>query len=243
MESRHTAIEEAINVKAGCKLDIANNVIYNACTNAFKLSNAGNSETVPLTRLTAYNNTIVNCGWRRAKNKKGGSIWLEKAIAPTFVNNLVYDCRFGMKQPKKDGADLANSNVAPNYYFASTETGVKQMSKDADLIIWNDNDIKSSVAGQLDPLFKNFKRTDGMNINCEVDDAAKGAPIAFDPSWDFNLQHTSPALSGGATGFSRVFPTGLAFFGMKRVMFFDNSNDQNYYFTAPLPTSRFGAAM
>ena len=30
---------------------------------------------------------------------------------------------------------------------------------------------------------------------------------------------------------------------MKRVMFFDNSNDQNYYFTAPLPTSRFGAAM
>ena len=148
-----------------------------------------------------------------------------------------------MKQPKKDGADLANSNVAPNYYFASTETGVKQMSKDADLIIWNDNDIKSSVAGQLDPLFKNFKRTGGMNINCEVDDAAKGAPIAFDRSWDLNLQHTSPALSGGATGFSRVFPTGLAFFGMKRVMFFDNSNDQNYYFTAPLPTSRFGAAM
>ena len=234
---------EAINVKAGCKLDIANNVIYNACTNAFKLSNAGNSETVPLTRLTVYNNTIVNCGWRRAKNKKGGSIWLEKAIAPTFVNNLVYDCRFGMKQPKKDGADLANSNVAPNYYFASTETGVKQMSKDADLIIWNDNDIKSSVAGQLDPLFKNFKRTDGMNINCEVDDAAKGAPIAFDRSWDLNLQPTSPALSGGATGFSRVFPTGLAFFGMKRVMFLDNSNDQNYYFTAPLPTSRFGAAM
>lgn len=234
---------EAINVKAGCKFDVANNIIYNACTNAFKLSNSGNSETIPLTQMTVYNNTIVNCGWRRAKNKKGGSIWLEKAIAPTFVNNLVYDCRFGMKQPKKDGADLANSNVAPNYYFASTETGVKQMSKDADLIIWNDNDIKSNVAGQLDPLFKSFKRTDGMNINCEVDDAAKGAPIAFDRSWDFNLQPTSPALSGGATGFSRVFPTGLAFFGMKRVMFFDKSNDQNYYFTAPLPTSRFGAAM
>ena len=47
-----------------------------------------------------------------------------------------------MKQPKKDGADLEHSIVAPNYYYASTETGVKQMSKDADLIIWNDNDIK-----------------------------------------------------------------------------------------------------
>ena len=105
---------EAINVKAGCKLDIANNIIYNACTNAFKLSNAGNSEQIPLTQLNAYNNTMVNCGWRRAKNKKGGSVWIEKAIAPTFVNNLVYDCRYGLRQPEKDGADLKNSRVAPN---------------------------------------------------------------------------------------------------------------------------------
>ena len=27
---------EAINVKAGCKLDVANNIIYNACTNALQ---------------------------------------------------------------------------------------------------------------------------------------------------------------------------------------------------------------
>ena len=96
--------------------------------------------TLPVTQETTANGDTVT------KNKKGGSIWLEKAIAPTFVNNLVYDCRFGMKQPKKDGADLANSNVAPNYYFASTETGVKQMSKDADLIIWNDTDDSVGVA-------------------------------------------------------------------------------------------------
>lgn len=234
---------EAINVKAGCKLDIANNIIYNACTNAFKLSNSGNSELIPLTQLTAYNNTMVNCGWRRAKNKKGGSVWLEKAIAPTFVNNLVYDCRYGLKQPKKDGADIEHSTVAPNYYFASTETGVKQMSKDADMIIWNDNDIKSSVAGQLNPLLKNFKQSDKMNINCEIDNVQQGAPLAFDRSWNFNLQQGSPALSGGITGIQRIFPTGLAFFGMKKVMFLDNCNDQNYYFAAPIPTTQFGAAL
>ena len=234
---------EAINVKAGCKLDVANNIIYNACTNAFKLSNSGNSETIPLTQMTVYNNTIVNCGWRRSKNKKGGSIWLEKAIAPTLVNNIVYDCRFGLKQPKKDGADLEHSRIAPNYYFASTETGVKQMAKDADLSIWSDLDIKSSVAGQLNPLFKNFKQSDKMNINCEVDDVENGAPLAFDRSWNFNVQNSSPALSGGVTDFSRIFPTGLAFFGMKKVMFLDIHNDQNYYFTAPTPTSRFGATL
>lgn len=232
---------EAINVKSGCKLDIANNLIYNACTNAFKLSNAGNSEVIPLTEITVYNNTMVDCGWRRSKNKKGGSIWLEKAIAPTFVNNLVYDCRYGMKQPKQDGADLEHARVAPNYYFASTETGVKQMEKGASLGIWNDDDIKSSVAGQLNPLFKNFRQSDKMNINCEVDEVEQGAPLAFDKAWDFSLQEGSPALSGGVTDFARIWPNGLPFFGMKKVNFLDSKNDQNYYFTAPLPSARFGA--
>ena len=234
---------EAINVKSGCRLDVANNIIYNACTNALKLSNAGNSETVPLTEMTVYNNTIVNCGWRRSKNKKGGSIWLEKATKPVLVNNLIYDSRFGLKQPKQDGADIEHSRLTPNYYFASTATGVKQMAKDASLGLWFDSDIHSNSAGDKNPLFKNFQQTDKININCEVDDQAQGAPLPYSALWDFSLQSGSPALSGGITDFSRMFPTGLAFFGLKKVLFIDAVNDQNYYFITPLPTSRFGAQL
>ena len=232
---------EAINVKAGCKLDVANNIIYNACTNAFKLSNAGNSETIPLTEMTVYNNTVVDCGWRRAKNKKGGSVWVEKAAKPIFVNNLIYDSRYGLKQPKQDGADMEHSRLTPNSYFASTETGVEQMAKNANLGIWYDTDIKSSVAGQLNPLFKNFKQSDKMNINCEIDLQEKGAPLAFDNTWNFEYQDNSPALSGGVTDFSPLFPIGLPFFGLKKVNFLDTKNDMNYYFSAPLPRARFGA--
>ena len=232
---------EAINVKAGCKLDVANNIIYNACTNAFKLSNAGNSETIPLTEMTVYNNTIVDCGWRRAKNKKGGSVWVEKAAKPIFVNNLIYDSRYGLKQPKQDGADMEHSRLTPNYYFASTDKGVEQMAKNANLGIWYDTDIKSSVAGQLNPLFKNFKQSDKMNINCEIDLQEKGAPLAFDKTWNFEYQDNSPALSGGLTDFSPLFPNGLPFFGLKKVNFLDTKNDMNYYFSAPLPRARFGA--
>ena len=231
---------EAINVKSGCKLDVANNLIYNACTNAFKLSNAGNSETIPLTDMTVYNNTIVNCGWRRSKNKKGGSIWVEKAARPVMVNNLIYDSRFGLKQPKLDGADMDNARMTPNYYFASTATGVKQMAKDASLGIWYDTDIHSASAGEGNPLFKNFQQTSLININCEVDDPAEGAPQPFDKAWDFTLSQNSPALIGGVTDISRLFPSGLAFFGMKKVLFLDQKNDQNYYFTAPLPNVKFG---
>ena len=203
----------------------------------------GNSETVPLSQFVAYNNTLVNCGWRRSKNKKGGSVWIEKAIAPVFVGNLIYDCRFGMKQPAKNGADIAHSTIAPNYYFASTETGVEQMGRDAAMAVWSDLDIKSTVAGDKDPLFTAFAQNPKMNINCEIDNVQQGAPLAFDRSWNFNLQQGSPALSGGFTGIQRIFPTGLAFFGMKKVMFLDNCNDQNYYFAAPIPTTQFGAAL
>ena len=186
---------------------------------------------------------MVNCGWRRTKNKKGGSVWIEKASAPVFANNLVYDCRYGMKQPKKDGANLKDACVAPNYYYASTQTGVDQMSKTADLIIWNDNDIKSQVPGQLNPLFKAFTQNPAMNINCEVDDASKGAPLPYDRNWNFNVQAGSPALSGGKADIARIFEYGLAFFGMKRIQFANSANDQNYYFAAPAPSTRFGAQL
>ena len=234
---------EAINVKAGCKLDVANNIIYNACTNAFKLSNAGNSEVIPLSEMTAYNNTIIDCGWRRSKNKKGGSVWVEKAAKPIFVNNLIYDSRYGLKQPKQDGADMEHSRLTPNYYFASTETGVKQMAKGASLGFWFDSDIKSTVAGQLNPLFKSFRQSEKMDVNCEDDDVAKGAPLAFDKAWDFNFQEGSPALSGGVTDFVRLFPDGLVFKGLQKVNFFNSGNAQNYTFIAPLPSARFGAWM
>ena len=103
-----------------------------------------------------------------------------------------------------------------------------------------DTDIKSSVAGQLNPLFKNFKQSEKMNINCEIDKVENGAPLAFDKSWNFEYQAGSPALSGGVTDFARLFPEGLPFFGMKKVNFLDKNNDQNYYFAAPLPSARFG---
>ena len=85
------------------------------------------------------------------------------------------------------------------------------------------------------------KQDAGMDINCEVDDPDKGAPLAFDKVWNFDLQQGSPALSGGVTDFARIFPNGIPFFGMKRVNFLDSANDQNYYFSAPLPQPRFGA--
>lgn len=233
---------EAINVKSGCNMDIAYNIIYNACTNAFKLSNGGVSETIKGSELRIYNNTMIDCGWRRSKNKKGGSIWLEKGIAPQMVNNLVYDCRFGMRQNNKDGADLDNSVLAPNFFFASTQDGIDQMSGvDDKMAVRLENSIYSATPGDKNPMFVNFSQNSNMNINCEDDDPAKGAPLPFDKNWNFCLQTASPALTGGVSSLVPLFTNGLAFMGMKKVNFLDAANDQNYYFFAGAPSAFFGA--
>lgn len=231
---------EAINVKAGCDMDIAYNVMYDAATNAFKLSGGASGEATEASNLRIFNNTMVDCGWRRSKNKKGGSVWLEKGIEPVMVNNLVYDCRYGIKQPKKDGAGKGYTLV-PNYFFASTDKGVEQMSKDADLAMYFDENIYSASAGDKDPLFVSFEQNSKMDINCQVDEVESGAPLPFSTAWDFHLKAGSPALSGGTYSVALMFPQGIAFMGMKKVIFNTASDDQNYYFTAGTPAAYFGA--
>ena len=231
---------EAVNVKSGCTLDVAFNLIYNACTNAFKLSDGGVEKNFA-SKLVIYNNTIVDCGWRRTKNKKGGNVWLEKGIAPVFVNNLMVDNRYGIRQPQKDGGDIDNSILAPNCLFASTDDVVKQQAKDYSMIVWDDNNKVSTSPEDLSKLFVNFAQSDKMNINCESDDVAKGAPLAWNSGWDFHLKAGAVALNGATSSVARKFVTGLPFFGMKKVKWADSDNDQNYYFTAPMASVFFGA--
>ena len=168
-------------------------------------------------------------------------MWLEKGIAPTFVNNLLVDNRYGIRQPKKDGGDIANSVLAPNCLFASTADGVAQQAKDYTLIVWDDGNITSSAPEDISKLFVNFAQSDKMNINCENDDVAKGAPLAWNNAWDFHLQAGAVALTGATASVTRNFPAGLAFFGMKKVKWVDIANDQNYYFMAPAASAYFGA--
>lgn len=231
---------EAVNFKAGCNADIANNVIYNACTNAFKLSNSGVNDTIPASKLNIYNNTIVNCGWRRAKNKKGGSVWLEKAIEPVFVNNIIYDCRFAVKQPDKDGAGKG-AVCTPNYLYASTAEGSKQYSASENGVMYYDTDIHDDRNSDTDFLFANYTLTPGMNINCETDDQAEGAPQSYVNGWDFHLKAGSPALQGNVPTIPLLWNNGLAFIGLKKVIFNNVADDMDYRFYSPEPASYFGA--
>ncbi|MFT3739112.1 MAG: right-handed parallel beta-helix repeat-containing protein [Breznakibacter sp.] len=194
---------EAINYKSGCLADIAYNLIYDANSNAFKLSNNGALE--PQAHLFVYNNTVVNCGWRRPK-VKGGSIWLEYNVYAELYNNLMFDCRWGCKEDAGNPRDT-RSVITPNYYFASTETGVTQYgANETKGQLQGTNDVYSASAGDKNPNFSIFSIQSNVDINCGTTGSGN-VPQDFNENWDFRLQSGSNAIGKGITGFTRHFGT------------------------------------
>jgi len=188
---------DAIDIKSGVIVDIAYNLIYSTNTNALKLTNTGGR--TPQAYSVAYNNTILNTGWRKP-TAKGGSIWVEQSIRAELYNNLMANTRFGIKRDVKLPED-SRSIISNNYYYGYTQTGVDQFQPSAD-ILKGTNDVISKIAGDNDPKFVNYPtNTDSQNSD-------------FNTAWDFHLSANSPALGKGITTFTRNFKDGITINGV-----------------------------
>ncbi len=206
---------EAINVKAGCKVDAAYNLMYSPNTNGFKLSNSGADGGARFqAQINAYNNTIVNAGWRRDPNKpKGGSVWGEAGCLINVYNNLIVNSMFRAKAPGwgvngTTGPDL-NSKMNNNFYASGPQQstvpqhitngtvtaydGFKTGVNDA---VYSSNDIAGTGVGDKDPKFENYPFTTDPLLS-----------FAYNTAWDFHLKAGSPALTGGKTDFTPYFST------------------------------------
>ena len=111
---------EALNGKAGLKGDFAYNLCIGMATNGPKLSNAGALTGVSNSNMNFYNNTIVNCGYRRAAAGRGGSINFEESAAGKAYNNLIVNCKFGLRVVQNPIADTANLRYGYNFYYADS---------------------------------------------------------------------------------------------------------------------------
>ena len=93
--------EEAVNVKSGCIVDVARNIMYSPNTNGLKLSSDGQSENRYQAEVTAYNNTILNAGWRR-DGEKGGCVYVENNVLANVFNNMMVNCKYRAQVPSWD---------------------------------------------------------------------------------------------------------------------------------------------
>jgi hypothetical protein len=214
---------ESVNLKSGAVGDIAYNIFYSAATNGVKWSNSG--DRTPQNNANVYNNTVLNSGWRQAKEGRGGSFNLEKGGRGKVYNNIVVNSRFGVRFPNNpDNPDLENVAVGYNLYFGNNDKSVTGFYPTTGSITHDSFEAAHDIQGAInenDPLFTSF------NVSTFDADAAKNAanmdiPAAF----DLHLKAGSPALNHGKTDFTTNFNT-LSVGG------------QTY--TVPAPSSYIGA--
>ena len=229
---------EAVNCKAGVQADVVGNVMFSPNTNGLKLSSSGQSETRGQAKIRAYNNTIINAGWRR-DGEKGGSIYAEKNAMVSVYNNLLVNCKFRAQTPKYSDPDnptggYASASVIDHNYYASGSQksdivfpdesnvayaweGYNYNNKNYNKTVVDVNSVIATQADGKDPLFVNFPINDVPLTSYTYNDA-----------WDFHLTASSPALSGAYTGtdMEGLFcTTGLTVGGT----LYKTSLAQNYY--------------
>ncbi len=203
--------EEAVNVKSGCRVDVAGNVMFAPNTNALKLSSSDQSEVRTQAVVHAYNNTIINAGWRR-DSEKGGGIYAEENVSAYVYNNLLVNCKYRAMTPALDnlanvegGYDDQHSMIDYNFYASGNqEVDENYVYENGILYAWQGYnfahdeyhvgvvDAHSVIATEedsKDPLFVNF------DIN-----AVSLTGYVYDDAWDFHLTASSPALSGAYAG-------------------------------------------
>lgn len=201
---------EGINIKSGCIADVAYNLFYSNNTNALKLSNSG--DRTPQAHVIAYNNTLLNTGWRRP-TVKGGSVWLEATVFAELYNNLFANTRFGIKRDTKKPEDT-RSVISNNLYYGYDQLTVDQFQPSKDVVAGK-KDVIGTKAGENDPKFVSYP----LNTAVSSPD--------FNTGWDFHLQAGSPALGAGITTFTRNFANGVQINGTT--------------YTSPAPSSFIGA--
>ena len=226
---------EAVNVKAGTSTVVAYNVMYSPNTNGLKLSSSGQDDAAGRgqAKCVAYNNTIINAGWRR-DGTKGGCIYVEKNILVNVFNNLMVNCKYRAQAPKwgtpgvKDGCD-DKSVIDYNCYAASSVVSTLQQDIDDETTVPYLNYVSNkNYADAVDAHSLVSKAANDLGVkfaNYALDTNKLDNPN-YDAAWDF----TATSLPEGATDGSTL--TSI----VKTTLSVGSKN-----YSAPAPKKFFGA--
>ena len=206
---------ETVNLKSGCKADVAGNIMFSPNTNGLKLSSSGQSESRAMAMVQAYNNTIINAGWRR-DGEKGGCVYAEKNVLANVFNNLMVNCKFRAQTPSYDQPDNPeegyndDSVIDYNYYASGTQK--------SDLVY--DGEDESGVAyawegyayehknyyeGVVDVhsvITKTEEECAATNpdfVNFDINEVGL-TDYVYNDAWNFHVKAGSPVLSGAYNG-------------------------------------------
>ena len=124
---------ESANIKSGTVGNYAYNVTIGSATNGPKASNNAKLGQTAQTNIYMYNNTIVNSGFRRNADGRGGSLNFEEGAKGVAFNNIAVNCKYGLRILTADlggktqysgnplpPADFANISYGNNLYYTDS---------------------------------------------------------------------------------------------------------------------------
>ena len=170
---------ESFNIKKGVMGDVAYNYIWCAANNGIKVETGSN---LPQTAINIYNNTLINCGWRKVGELTNG-ILVDKNGVANIYNNLLVGCRTGINVTKK--ADYANCMVGNNLVYAIDDSLAANVFPGQ--ITASASDITGSGISKCSTVFTNW------DPNIDVAD-----PVLSDLNVP-TLAAGSPAIGKGTT--------------------------------------------
>ncbi|MFC0182787.1 hypothetical protein ACFFJX_09505 [Pseudarcicella hirudinis] len=209
---------ECLNIKSGSVGNFAYNLFIGSATNGSKASNNGGKN--PQTTIYMYNNTYIDCGYRRAAAGRGGSINFEEGSRGVAYNNLIVNCKYGVRIVGANGtylgntlvsADTANIKYGYNFNYVDSTfianeiypTGFATKIQSTDIpapgsflpASYKPGQVYdgSAVVGKNNPSFVNFPLPQTSK---------RMRDISVVGTYNFRLQSNSPALGKGFTGFS-----------------------------------------
>ncbi|MEO7768800.1 MAG: hypothetical protein ABIS01_15325, partial [Ferruginibacter sp.] len=208
---------EAMNGKAGLRGDFAYNLCIGMATNGPKLSNAGAIAGVPSSNLRMYNNTIVNCGYRRSSAGRGGSINFEDGAGGMAYNNLIVNCKFGLRVVQNPIADTANLIYGYNYTYTDSLSVANYIYPTSAISVCISNAPASDIPTPSSFLPSNW--TPGATYSANTAILGANNPqfingpvpmptglnlrdISFVGNYNFKLKANSPCIGKGYIGFS-----------------------------------------
>lgn len=201
---------EAVNIKAGCQADIAGNIMFSPNTNGLKLSSSGQSESRGQAKVQAYNNTIINAGWRR-DGEKGGCIFVEKNALVHVFNNLMVNCKFKAMTPSFDTPNdpeegYDNRSVIDYNFYASGRQESKNVFESGIAHAWegynyNHKDYNKGVTDLNSIVATEEDGKDPKFVNFNIENVSLTEYYyAENSNWDFHVQSGSPVLNGAYSG-------------------------------------------
>ena len=201
---------EAVNVKAGCTVDVAGNIMFSPNTNGLKLSSSGQSETRGQAKVQAYNNTIINAGWRR-DGEKGGCVYVEKNALVNVINNLMVNCKFRAMTPSytipndpEEGYG-SKSVIDYNFYASGNQKSDIIFTEDSGVAYawegynYNHEDYYNGVVDAHSVIATENNLEDPKFVNFDVNGVGL-TEYVYNDGWDFHVEDGSPVLAGTYPG-------------------------------------------